>query len=114
MKIRIFESTVVPVLLYGAQTCVLTAKQLKKLQTMQNSMLRSILGLKMIDKIKLGEIFEKTKAKKVRVEPKALKFKYAGHISRDNRDKWNVILTSRVPHWAKEVGGDLAQDSQMS
>ena len=97
-KIRIFQSTVLPVLMYGAQTWALTAKQLKKLQVTQNSMLRSILVVRLSDKINLTEIYEKTNTKKVRVTARVQKFKYAGHIARDRKDKWNVILTSWMPH----------------
>ena len=67
MKVKIFESTVLPVLTYRAQTWALTVKQLNKLQSTQNSMLRSILGVRMLDKVSLGEIYERTKARKVRV-----------------------------------------------
>ena len=56
-KIRIFESTVIPVLLYGAQTWALTDKQLKKLQVTQNLMVRSLLGVKLKDKVGISNLY---------------------------------------------------------
>ena len=34
-----------------------------------------------------------------------LKFRYAGHIMRENRNKWNKILTNWLPHWGKRGRG---------
>ena len=69
-------------------------------------MLRSILGIKIIDKITLGKIYEKTKAKKIRAVARTLKFKYAGHIFHIN------LMGSTIV--AKGGGGDPAQDGQMN
>ena len=79
-KIRVFESTIVPVLTYGAQTWATTKKQLGKIQTTQNSMLRQLLGIKIKDKVSLEKIYAKTRAKRVGVIAKTLKLKYAGHL----------------------------------
>lgn len=66
-KIKIFESNVIPVLTYGAQTWAHTKKQTEKLMTTQNSMLRNILKIKIKDKVRISKILEKTKAKGVGV-----------------------------------------------
>ena len=86
-------------------TWALTTKQMKKLQVTQNAMLRRLLGIRLADKVNLSKIYEKTKARKARVVARTLKFKYAGHLSRDLKNKWNVILTSWVPHWGKRSRG---------
>ena len=78
-------------------------------------MLRSILGVRMADKVSLGEIYERTKARKVWVVARSLKFKYAGHTIRDCRDKLNVILTLWVPYCGvKGAGEDPALGEQMN
>ena len=64
-------------------------------------MLRSLLDIRLADKINLDKIYEKTKARKARVVARTLIFKYAGHMVRDDKNKWNIILTSWVPHWNK-------------
>ena len=104
-KIRIFESTIIPVMAYGAQTWATTNKQIQKLQTTQNSMLRYILGIRTIDKVKIQKIFQKTKAKKVWVVAKTLKLRFAGHVIRDSSKKWSHIMTKWVPHIGKRSRG---------
>ena len=104
-KMRVLESTIIPILLYGAQTWALMAKQIKKLQVTQNGMLRSLLNIRLKDKVSLADIYNKTNAKKVRVTARVPKFKYAGHAVRDNKEKWNTLLTDWVPHWGKRKRG---------
>lgn len=86
-KVRIFESRVVPFLLYGAQTWVLSAKQLEKLQTTQNSMLRNLLKVRLKDEVSIAYIYQKTNARRVQVTARTLKLRYAGHMFRDNKLK---------------------------
>ena len=59
-----FKQCVIPVLLYGAQTWRLTEKTIKKLETTQSAMLRSILNIKRKDKIKNEYIYKKNTNKK--------------------------------------------------
>ena len=68
-------------------------------------MVRSILGIKLKDKISIAALYEKAKVKKVRVVAKILKYKYAGHMMRGDKRKWNHILTSWYPHWGKRTRG---------
>ena len=78
---------------------------MKKLQVTQNSMLRNILGVRIKDKVSLEKIYAKTKAKKVWRVAKTLKLRYAGHIARENKAKWNHTLTTWVPHRGKRKRG---------
>ena len=64
-KIKIFESTVAPVLTYGVQTWAETKGQTKKLQITQNAMHRRILGVRLGDKTCLDDIFTRTKARNI-------------------------------------------------
>ena len=59
-KMRIFNSTVLPVMTYRAQTWATTKKQQSKLTTSQYSMLRNILGIRLNDRISLVKIKSKT------------------------------------------------------
>ena len=56
------------------RTWATTKIHLSKLQFSQNSMLRSILGIRLEDKINLEDIYSKTRAKKVGVIVKTLKY----------------------------------------
>ena len=104
-KIKIFESTITPVLAYGAQTWAGTKGQTKKMQTTQNAMLRKILSVRLMDKIRLEDIFRRTKARNVGGVAKLLKYRYAGHVIRDCNLKWSKILTTWVPHMGRRNRG---------
>lgn len=56
MKAKIWTSYVLPVTTYGAQTWSLTKNQLTKLKSIQNAMLRSILSIRLKDKVKIDKI----------------------------------------------------------
>ncbi len=58
LKLKILESCVLSVLTYGAQTWSLTNRQLQRLTTTQNSMMRSILGIKLKDKISVNNMWK--------------------------------------------------------
>ncbi len=103
-KIRILESWVVSTLAYDASTWAPTKTQVRKLKSTQNSMLCSILKVKLQDIIKI----------------KKMKFKYVGHIAR-GKENWNKIVTEQTPmeyktktgrpltHWQDEIeGGGIA------
>ena len=68
-------------------------------------MLRSILGIRLKDKMSIEDIYSKTGAKKVGVVAKTFKLKYAGHMIRDNESKWNRILTMWNPYEGKRSRG---------
>ncbi len=97
LKIKILESCVIPVLTYGAQSWSLTQRQVKRLQQTQNSMLRSILGIRLKDKVKNEIIRKQTGAKNIGYIIKKLKLKYAGHMIRNNSEKWNLKCTLWEP-----------------
>ena len=78
---------------------------MKKLQVTQNSMLRSILGIRVKDKVSLDKTYSKTKAKRVWGVPKTLKLLYAGHIAREHKNKWKFTLTTWIPHRGKRKRG---------
>ncbi|KAM7248927.1 hypothetical protein ACFE04_019398 [Oxalis oulophora] len=109
-KIRILESSVYPVLTYGAQTWAYTVKQLHKIESTQFSMLRSILGIRTRDKIRISEMLEKTHSKIISGQIKKLKFGYAGHVARESRLKLNRRLTFWVPNIGRRrVGRPLTR-----
>ncbi len=62
---------------------------MKRLTTIQYAILRSILGVKIKDKIRLNCIRGKTKCKDKGYTITKLKFKYAGHMAREGSKKWN-------------------------
>ena len=52
------------------------------------------MSVKPSDKMKLEDLYEKTKVKKIELVTKLLKYRYAVHIVRDSNKKWSNIMTS--------------------
>ena len=76
LKRKILEQCTVPALLYGAQTWTLTLSQVKRFQITQRRMERSILNLRIKDRIPIKTIRERTKIKGVSYLVKSMKFRY--------------------------------------
>ncbi len=66
-------------------------------------MLRSILGIKLKDKIRKDFIKETTKSTDNGYIIKKLKVKYAGHSAREDNSKWNYKATVWTPTTKKGV-----------
>ncbi len=94
-EIKILESTVYPVLVYGTQTWACTIKQIQKLGTTKHTMLRNILGIRLEDKTSISEIFSKIKIKNLITVMKIIKLNYVGHVARESKYKymWNKPTT---------------------
>ena len=89
LKMKILETCTLPTLTYSSQTWALTNTQLNKLRVTQRAMERSILNIRKTDKIKNKNIRALTNIKDVGYIVKRAKFRYAGHMGRTKKDKWN-------------------------
>ena len=81
-KLRIFNSNVKAVLLYGSETWRSTQKTLKRIQTFINKCLRRILHLKWTDKISNTTLWKMTKQLPIENEIKKRKWRWIGHTLR--------------------------------
>lgn len=104
-KIKILESCVMPVLTYGAQTWALTKTQVVGLKKTQRAMERSILNIRLRDKIRNTSIREETQVQDVGYTIKKLKFKYAGHIMRASNERWEKLVTEWRPYEGRRKRG---------
>lgn len=77
VKIRVLNSCVLPVLYYGTLGLLIKGQH-KKLKTTHYAMLRSILGLKIIGKVRLDEICDRAGVEDLGYIVKKLKFGFAG------------------------------------
>ena len=82
---------------YAAETWTLKKKQLRKLQTAQHNMERSILNISLKDKIPLNTIRKKTGVIDITKEIKKKKSSWAGHIMRRQDNRWSQKLTTWTP-----------------
>ena len=81
-KIRIFNSNVKSVLLYGSKTWRLTKKIITQLQTFTNRRLRYILGMWWPRKISNEELWQRTKQERIEVTIRRRKWRWIGHTLR--------------------------------
>ena len=82
IKIRIFNTNVKPVLLYGCETWKTTQSLNNKLQVFINSRLRYILKVWWPNKISNKELWKKTKQEEISSTIKRRKWSWIGHILR--------------------------------
>ncbi len=93
-KSHIFNSCVVPALTYGCQTWSATKKIEKKMQYTQNSVERSMLNIRLKDKVTITKIKTKFKINKnVIHHVKRLKWNWAGHVCRLKDQQWMHRVT---------------------
>ena len=95
-KIRLFNSNVKSVLMYGAETWRTTKNISKKIQTFINGCLRQILQIHWPDTIRNMELWERTHQLPAEKEVKKRKWRWVGHTLRKSIDditrhalRWN-------------------------
>lgn len=81
-KVRIFNSNVKSVLLYGSETWRMTKKTLQKVQTFINSCLRRIFEIRWPDKISNKELWQKGKQEPIESQIRRRKWGWIGHTLR--------------------------------
>ncbi|CAG9094113.1 unnamed protein product [Plutella xylostella] len=95
LKQKLMESAVLPTVTYGCQTWPLTKNIIRKLNTFQRSAERSMLGIKLRDKVRCSVIRSITKVRDIVEMVCALKWKWAGHVARYTDNRWS----ERVLNW---------------
>ncbi|KAI8500371.1 hypothetical protein Bbelb_219370 [Branchiostoma belcheri] len=81
-KLRLFESNVKSVLLYGCDTWGLTKHNMSKLQVFVNARLRYLLGIWWPRKIKNQELLEITGQEPIEITIRRRKWRWIGHTLR--------------------------------
>lgn len=94
------DTTILPCLTYGCQSWTFDFKTKNKIQTTQRKMERSIVGLKLKDKVKCTNIRQKTKITDALTFSLQRKWKWAGHLARYNDNRW----TKRSVVWTGPRG----------
>ena len=104
-KRKIFNTCVLPVLIYSAETWSLLNKQEERLRVTQRSMERSMLGKSRRDRIRNEWIREKTGVMDVIEQVKRRKWKWAGHVARMSDDRWTIRISEWYPREGKRNRG---------
>lgn len=104
IKRKLYNTCILPVLTYGCQSWALTKTQMRKLETCQNAMERSMLGKKKSERIRTTTIKKLTRLKDVAVTVKKLKWKWTGHILR-GINKWSKTIINWYPKYKTRKRG---------
>lgn len=100
LKKVVFDTCLLPCLLYGCQTWIFTNKVKQHIKWTQTAMERSMLKIRKIQKIKNVTIRQKTKITDALIHALTLKWKWAGHISRYTDKRWTIETT----RWKGPIG----------
>lgn len=105
LKRKLMDMCILPVLTYGAQTWSLTSQQRSTLEVCQRAMERSILGVKLIDRIRNTILRSRTQIADVTQTAAKLKWDWAGHVCRMPDEKWAKTTTDWIPQDIKRPRG---------
>lgn len=104
-RARIYDQCVLPVLTYGIETIVFTKRNIKKLKIAQRSMERRMMGITLQDKIRNTEIRKRTGVADVGQRAAKLKWSWAGHIVRQEGERWSSKILDWRPRTSKRGVG---------
>ena len=96
-KRKLFDSCVLPALLYGAETWVFTDTQLKRLAVAQRRMERRMINVTLLDRVSNERLRQITKVKDVVEEAKKKKGNWMKKIEEMAASRWARRLTEWQP-----------------
>jgi hypothetical protein len=99
LKTKVFNQCVLPVMIYGAEMWILTARLVHNFKVAQRAMERAMLGVSLRDRIRNQVIRQRTKVTdSTRIS--MLKWQWADQISRRTYHRWG----KRVLEWRPRRG----------
>lgn len=104
LKRKVFDTCVLPVLTYGAETLTLTKASKNKLRVAQRAMERSMLGITLRDRMTNQWIRQQTRVVDVMKRIATLKWSWAGHIARRTDERWTKKIMNWRPPITRPVG----------
>lgn len=109
-KSRIFNNCILPTLTYASQTWTLSNKIQNRIKTTQNSLERSILGIKLRDKINLRKVKKILKNNTdALTEIRRKIWDWAGHVARLKDDRWTREINVWLPRVNRKRGRQKAR-----
>ena len=103
-KLRIFETNVKAVLLYGAETRKHTKVTTSKLQVFINKCLRSILRIRWPDQITNKELWARCRQRPIEEELKDRKWRWIGHTLRKGQNNISCQALDWNPQGKRKRG----------
>ena len=97
VKTKIYNTYVVPVLLYGLDCVTWTSRMMSKFEVFQNHIMRFITGKRLIDKVKIKTLQEITQLQPITNKIKSISLKLFGHIKRSTCGLSKICLEGMIP-----------------
>ena len=110
MKVQVFRSLVLPVLIYGCETWTLTRYLRRRLNSFGAGFLRRILGYSSSDCVSNERFLRETQMRFVTCIVREHQLWLNGHVTRfPDADPTHSILSAREPHeWRRPMGQPCA------
>ena len=105
IRANIFNTTVLPAMLYAAETWSTTKSEEEKLAVTQRAMERRMCGVSIRDRISNKELRQRSGLRDVVNGMYEAKRRWAGHIVRMNDNRWTYRLTNWLPRDRKRPVG---------
>ena len=103
-KIRLYKTLVKPVLMYGCETWKMNESDAKKIDVFQNRCLRRVMKIKWKDKISNRELLERANVEKLSEEVRRRRWRFIGHILRQQPDNDCVTALTWTPEGRRKRG----------
>ena len=105
LKLKIFQTTCLPVLLYGCETWVITKSLSQYLDSYLTNCLRIILGIKRLDRVPNSELYRLTQLRPVTQTIQEKQLRWIGHILRKALDEpINIYALYQPTHGHRRRG----------
>ena len=103
-KIKLFNTLVKPVLLYGSETWKTNVQENRKLDSFQYQCLKRRLGIFWPYIVSIDELNEREGCTRTSIEVKRRRFRFLGHVLRMPRDHHCVTELTWAPMGKRKVG----------
>jgi hypothetical protein len=97
VKSKIYNTYIVPVLLYGLDCVTWTNKLSSKIEVFQNHVMRFITGKRLEDRVKIETLREMTKLQPIVCKIKNISLKLFGHVKRSTTGLSKICLEGMIP-----------------
>ena len=104
-KVKIFNSNVKSVLMYGSECWRITMGDIRKCEAFQNRCLRRILRIYWPNKISNQQLRERTNTQTIEESIKIRRWRYIGHVLRKGSEDDTKIAMTWTPEAKRKRGG---------
>jgi hypothetical protein len=106
LRAQLFNSTVLPAMIYGSETWSLTKADRMKLSVTERAIERRMIGVTRLDHVTNEQLRRQTQVKDVVEEAEKAKLRWAGHLIRRDDGRWTRAVTE---WWPQEVTRPLGR-----